>query len=295
MWILFTLSATLSQLIRNLGSKSLVGRVSPSGIALSRFLYSFPVIALFFIIFKTTEGGIIVTSKLFYLWAFLMGLSQVLATYFRVSLFKYKNFAVSVTLVQIDTLFIAIIGAVILNEYLNFLSWLGVISGTTGLIIASLTKNSVKPSDIKKAVLSKATLIAILTGLFLALAAFFSKKATSLVEGVMVTRTLYTLLYIVAFEILILLPVTFFKHRDSLLAIIKKPAIPVSIGIFSGIGSFCWISAYSLTKLAYVRVIGQVEFILATLITIFYFKEKIKLPELLGIVLVSLGAVLIIF
>lgn len=295
MWIIFALSAVVSQLIRNLGSKKLIGRVSPSGVALSRFLYSLPVVALFYTIFRIAGGPVTLENRLFYLWTFLMGLSQVLATYFRVSLFKYKNFAVSVTLVQIDTVFVAVIGALILGETLPPLSWVGVASGTIGLIIASLTKNSVQLSHIKEALFSKATLLAITTGLFLALAAFFSKKATAVVSGPFNTRTLYTLLHIIVFEIIILLPTTYINHKESLVSIIKRPGIPITVGIFSGIGSFCWISAYSLTKLANVRVLGQSEFILATLITLFYFREKIKPPELLGIILVSLGAILIIF
>lgn len=294
MWIIFTLFASISQLFRNLYSKKLVGSISPTGVSLSRFLYSLPIVVFLFLIFNKIHGSIVILEWKFYIWAFLMGVTQVLATFFRVSLFKYKNFAVSVTLVQIDTLFIAIIGALLLKEFLDFKSWIGVLSGTLGLIVASLTKNLVTPSDIKKALFSKATVIALLTGLFLSLAALFSKKATNIIDGPLTTRTLFTLMHILAFEIIILLPITLKFHKESLIGIIKRPIIPGLIGVFSGIGSFCWISAYSIAKIANVRVIGQSEFLLATLVTLLYFKERISVSEGIGMALVSLGALLII-
>lgn len=295
MWILFSLTAATSQIIRNLYSKKILGELSPIVVALSRFVFALPVVLLLYFFIGAAQGYAKIIDYTFLLWCCLMGISQILATYFRVSLFKYKSFAVSVTIVQVDTIIVAIIGIIFLKEYLNFYSWLGIVLATSGLILASLSKNSINFEGIKKALFTKATLIALLTGLFLALAAIFAKKATNVIDAPHMVKSLFTLTFILLFEIVILLPITYKLEPENLKKLFQKPRKPAIIGFCSGIGSFCWITAYSLTNVAYVRVVGQSEFILASLISLYYFKEKLYKVEIIGIFLVSAGTLTLMF
>lgn len=297
MWILFSIGATLSQLIRNLFSKKLAVNLSPSVVALSRFIYAFPPVILGYIFLSRINGSVEITSSNFYIWACFMAISQVLATYFRVSLFKYKSFAVSVTLVQVDTIFIAIIGVIFLKEFLNGFAWLGISIATLGLISASLSKNGVTLDSLKKSLFTKATLIALLTGIFLALAGICAKKTFIFLHGSnTITRSLFSLSHILIVEIIILLPLNFIRSKENLAQLFLYPLKPFIIGLCSGIGSFCWLTAYSLTHVAYVRTVGQLEFILATFISFYYLKEKLYKAEIIGILLVITGTLtLIIF
>lgn len=295
MWIIFSIIASLSQLLRNLYSKKALINLSPAIVTLSRFIFALPVVVLLLVVLGFRNGFPKINNNTFYIWCFLMGISQILATYFRVSLFKYKNFAVSVTLVQVDTVLVAIFGIVFLNEFFNIYSWVGIIIATVGLFLASLSNINVSIQNIKNALLSKSTVIALLTGLFLALAAGFAKKATITLNGQSMVKALFALTFILLIEISILLPVLLYRNPGLIKKIINRPKQPLFIGFFSGIGSFCWITAYSLTNVAYVRVVGQMEFILASLVTLLYFKEKLLKIEFIGILFVSFGTMLLLF
>lgn len=295
MWILFSLIATVSQISRNLFSKTLTSSLPVKAIALSRFVYALPIVLFTYFILSQIHGAVEITSNLFFLWVFFMGVSQIIATYFRISLFKYKSFAVSLTIVQIDTIIVAIIGVFFLKEILNVYSWIGIIIATFGLILASLSKNQVTIKSIKDTLLTKPSLIALITGLFLALAGISAKQTFKYIHGVNnILESLFSLTFILIIEILILLPITLVSDNKSVKLLFTKPLKPMIIGFCSGIGSFSWLTAYSLTHIAYVRTVGQLEFIFATLISLYYFKEKLYKLEVLGMFLVSLGTVILI-
>lgn len=295
MWIIFSLIATVSQITRNLFSKKLTTDFPVKVIALSRFIYALPVVVLAYLISAKINGGVIITSNLFFLWVLFMGISQILATYFRVTLFRYKSFAVSLTIVQIDTIIVAIIGVLFLKEFINIYAWIGIFVATCGLILASLSKNQVTLNNIKTTLLTKPSLIALLTGIFLALAGISAKQTFKYIEGSNnIIESLFSLTFILTIEILILLPITMASDISSVKLLFTKPLQPMIIGFCSGLGSFSWLTAYSLTHIAYVRTVGQLEFIFATLISLYYFKERLYKLEILGMFMVSMGTVILI-
>ncbi len=295
MWIILSLIATFSQVTRNLFSKKMVSGYPAQVIALSRFIYALPVVLLFYIILSLQYGKVIITSPVFFIWVVLMAISQILATYFRVSLFKYKSFAVSLTIVQIDTIIVAIIGVLFLKEILSVTAWIGVITATTGLILASLSKNRVTFTNIKNTLFTKPSAIALLTGLFLATAGICAKQTFIYIDGFNRTlESLFSLTFILITEVMILMPIAVANNRSAVKDLFKKPLKPIVIGVCSGIGSFCWLTAYSITHIAYVRTVGQLEFILATLLSLYYFKEKIFRLEIAGMLMVFLGTLFII-
>ena len=295
MWIVFSLVATISQVTRNLFSKTLSGTLPVKIVTLSRFIYALPIVFITYIIGSNYVGRVHIISKHFFMWVLLMATCQILATYFRVSLFKYKSFAVSLTIVQVETIIVAIIGIFFLKELLTGSAWLGILCATSGLILASLSKNMVSIQNIKDTLLTKASLIALLTGLFLALAGICAKKTFEYLSGpnhIMVS--LFSLSFILITEIIILLPLSFKDHPLELKQLFLVPIKPMIIGVCSGIGSFCWLTAYSLTHIAYVRTVGQLEFIFATLISIYYLREKLYKIEIIGMSMVFLGSLILI-
>ena len=65
-------------------------------------------------------------------------------------------------------------------------------------------------------------------------------------------------------------------------------------GITGFVGSLGWFWAYSLTLVAYVRAVGQIEAILSVGIALFIWKEKEVLRQIPGVSLIVLGIVLIL-
>lgn len=295
MWIVFSLIATFTQVTRNLFSKTLSGVLPVKIVTLSRFVYALPIVFITYLIGSRFMGSVKIISIYFFLWVILMASCQILATYFRVSLFKYKSFAVSLTIVQVETIIVAIIGIVFLKEILTGTAWIGILCATSGLILASLSKNRVTFQNIKDTLFTKASAIALLTGLFLALAGICAKQTFQFLLGpnnIMIS--LFSLTFILITEIIILLPLSFKDHPKELKQLFIVPLKPMIIGTCSGVGSFCWLTAYSLTNIAYVRTIGQLEFILATLVSLYYFKEKLYRMEMIGMSMVFIGSLILI-
>ena len=168
MWIILSLISTFSQIVRNLLSKELTKELPIRVISLSRFLFALPIVFISYLILSGFLGKVTLINAEFYFWIILMAISQILATLFRISLFNYKSFAVSLTIVQIDGVFTALLALAFLGETLSLTAWIGVMTASTGLILATLSKNSVTIANIKRTLFTKASLIALLTGLFLA-------------------------------------------------------------------------------------------------------------------------------
>jgi drug/metabolite transporter (DMT)-like permease len=71
-----------------------------------------------------------------------------------------------------------------------------------------------------------------------------------------------------------------------------KPAL--FVGVTSVLGSAGWFTAMTLQSASYVKVVGQVEFLMTLLLSVFYFKERPNPMELLGMGLVVVGALLLL-
>ena len=69
----------------------------------------------------------------------------------------------------------------------------------------------------------------------------------------------------------------------------------MAIGSLSGLGSFLWFVAFNLSFIAYVKTLGQLEFLLSLLMSAYYFKEKIYKYELIGMIIVVIGNIILLF
>ena len=58
--------------------------------------------------------------------------------------------------------------------------------------------------------------------------------------------------------------------------------------------SLCWFSAMTLNSAAIVRAVGQVELLFTLVTTIFWFKEKIRLSQVVGMLLIVGGIWLLV-
>jgi len=61
------------------------------------------------------------------------------------------------------------------------------------------------------------------------------------------------------------------------------------------LGSFFWFFAFAIAYVAYVKTLGQIEFILGILMSWYYFKEKIYKNEIFGMIIMAIGTIILIF
>ena len=65
-------------------------------------------------------------------------------------------------------------------------------------------------------------------------------------------------------------------------------------GISSFFGSIFWYTATAIGQVIYVKTVGQLEVIIAILISVFYLKERHKKIELIGIFITLFGILLLL-
>ena len=296
MWIVITLSAVFSQLIRNAISKRFSSVVSPLAVTFCRFFFGLPFVVLAYLILISIYEPVQIISFKFYYLAVLMGIFQILATFLLINLFRYKNFAVSLTLIKFETVILAVLGIHFLNEILSVPAWFGIIIAFSGLVLASFSKNRITWVTIKTTLFSKASLLAILSGTSFAICTLFLKKAMYYVQGDSQSIiSVFSLMTILIIEILMLFPILFFTKRKDIILIFQNIKTSAAIGLTSSIGSFFWFTAIAITYAAYVKTLAQTEFIFGILLSVRMFKEKIYPLEILGMLLVTTGSIIIMF
>lgn len=296
MWILLTLSAVISQLFRNAFSKKFSSLISPLAVTFCRFFFGLPAVLFAYWILSLIYQPVRITSPRFFILAALMGVFQIIGTFLLINLFKFKNFAVSLTLIKFETIILAVLGIIFLGEIPTAYAWVGIIFAFMGLILASFSKNKINFPIIRETLFSKASLLAILSGTSFAICTLFLKRAMVYVQGDSIAIiSIFSLLVILILETLIVFPFLLLGNREDLLIIFKKYKTSFAIGFSSSMGSFLWFTAIGMTYAAYVKTLGQTEFIFGILFSLKVFKEKISLLEVAGMILVATGSLIIVF
>ena len=142
---------------------------------------------------------------------------------------------------------------------------------------------------------SVGTLVGLLSGLLLAGSVVAFRMSIISVEGPLLDKSIFISFIAIVFQTILVGLYLVINKRDQFLAVIKywKPSLPAGL---SGTGAtFGWFVAFGLTPAAEVRAVGQIELIFSILISVIFFKEKIKITEFTGIILLSLSILIIIF
>jgi len=302
LWVPLSLGAGLCQSARNGLARSIASKVSPALNSWSRFAFNLP--------FSTVLVGVLIALKGFpelsprYLILCLgTGLTQLLGNVALIAAFRRTSFARAIVLHKLEIVFTAIIGATLFSEVPTALGWTGIVVCAAGVVLmqrAKLRHQQSLPDSRGRAEASGA-LLAIFAGLCLVFASFWLKEANQ--ELVALNPRVgagrfevagHTLFHVTWMEVLIL--TTWLKLRMpgelSLVSIHwRRMAL---IGFAGFVGSLGWFWAYSLTLVAYVKAVGQIEAVAAVFLSLWLWKERDVVSQIPGIVLVLAGIVLVL-
>ncbi len=98
-----------------------------------------------------------------------------------------------------------------------------------------------------------------------------------------------------SFKKLLLLAWLLIKDKETLKKLWHRPRLTLAISISSCLGSIGWFSAMSLTAVPYVKTLGQVEVFFMMLISSLWLKQRVKVKDMGGLVLIALAAVLVLW
>lgn len=294
-WIIISILAALAQTVRTSLQKQLKSSLSNAGITWVRFGFGLPFAVIYFLILNHLGLEMPDINQPFIINSFLASICQIIGTFLLVSLFSYKNFAVSTLYAKTEVIQTAIIGIIFFGEYLSIFGILAIMLGVFGIFIISLAEGKISFKMLLKSLSHKTAIIGILSGTFFSLSALFIKNSSyhlGLETPVISSST--TLLTMTIMQTIILGIYLLSKERDQFSKMHKNLKIISLIGLTSIVGSIGWFTAFALTNVAYVKIVGQIELLFSILITHKIFKEKFNRMEIIGGLLVIFSILILV-
>ena len=299
-WIIAAMFAAACQTARSAFQKNMITRLGDYGAAYIRFCYALPFTSLIWLVWINIPGNSIPTLSFYsIILCFLGSIFQILFTYVLMKLFSHKSFAAGIAFSKTEVILIAFLEVIILNVFFSFPLMIGITLGVLSVLFLSYARKAKSILETIKLLLnsvsSLGTLIGLLSGLLLAASVVTFRMSIISIDGPLLDRSLFISFIAIIFQtILVGLYLLLFK-KDQLFAVIKfwRPSLPA--GLCGTGATFGWFVAFGLTTAAEVRAVGQIELIFSILISIIFFREKIRKTELFGIILLGISILIIIF
>ncbi|MGB0844560.1 MAG: EamA family transporter [Alphaproteobacteria bacterium] len=298
LWILITLFAALMQSVRTAAQKQMTTAGKESGAAITpmaatyvRALYGLPFALVYLAVvyyFTGWEADSVQAnfSFQFYLYCLLGGVSQIAATFCLIYSFKLRSFAVSTGYSKTEVILTAIVGTLFFVETISLLGWMAMILITLGIALMTIAKTGLS----WRMLTEPSALYGLGAGFGLALAGLFIKDASfELGTGFNFLNAAWTLVVLLGWQAVLLFLWLAYKEPGTHVHLHKVSKLCWFVGATSCLGSIGWFTGFTLTNASYVRAVGQVEMIIALMITAFYFKEKLKKLEWIGIFVLLSG------
>ncbi|BCV54937.1 DMT family transporter [Shewanella algae] len=289
MWIIFTLMAAFMQAWRNAFQSRLSRDVNVAGVTLARFVYAGPLAAVYLLsLYAWQDAGLPQLGHGALQYIIGAALAQILATALMVKLFQLQNFAVGAGLAKSEALVAAVLGSLFFGTALTVTGWLGVLVGTVAVFLLS-THGGLKGLSFKT------LLLGLGCGSAFALTSLWVREASLVLGLPFPHRAAWVLLLVILLQTLLLLAWLLIKDKETLKKLWQRPRLTLAISISSCLGSIGWFSAMSLTAVPYVKTLGQVEVFFMMLISSLWLKQRVKVKDMGGLVLIALAAVLVLW
>jgi drug/metabolite transporter (DMT)-like permease len=296
LWIPVTLFAAFMQNLRSALQKHIKGKLSTGGAAYVRFCYAWP-FALATLACVSVIGGYPIPSinGLFLAYCLMGGVSQILFTFLLVYLFSLRNFAVGTTYSKTEVMQVAILGFILLGDTITLTGIVAIAIGMVGVMALAVAQSAISWSNLATSLFERSTLIGLLSGGFLgASVVLFRGASLALGDGDVLPRASLTLAVALVIQTVIMGGYLLLREPGQMRAVIRHWRPGLSVGTAGFLGSAGWFVAITLQNAAYVRAVGQVELVFTFIASIFFFKERTKSVELLGIGLIVVSIVLLV-
>jgi drug/metabolite transporter (DMT)-like permease len=262
MWIPITLLAATLQVLRTSRQHELRSVLSANAAGFVRYLYGAPfAIAVSIATFGVAGHPIPPISARFWPIVAAAGSAQILATIALLQAFRMRNFALGTVYSKTEVIQVAVVSALLLHESLRPLGWVGAVVCTLG--VAWLAANGSLRALLDGAG-DRAAVMGIAAGGAFAIAAVGIRAASkALGDAPAWDRAMLTLTVMLVFQTVINSGQLVITDRDELRNSLMRWREAVPVGFFSLAGSAAWALAVTLENAAKVRILGQVELIIA--------------------------------
>ena len=291
-WVPVTLGATAAQVLRTARQHELRVYLNSLGAAYVRFLFAWPLSLLLLATTWAVTPRRIGIPPAFWFWIASAAVVQITGTVLLLKAFRARDFAIGTVYSKAEVILVAAGSALFLGESLRPLGWLGAVIVLLGVVLLAAT------SGLGVALRrwgDPSAWFGITAGLFFALSAVGIRGAsTSLFGGSVWHRTCITLFALLSAQTLIHGAVLAGTNRSQLMEIWTHRKKSFQVGVLSFAGTTGWIAAMTLTTAAKVRTLGQLEIVVAFVISLALFKEEHHFRDYLGSALVVSGILLVV-
>ncbi len=296
LWVPITIAAAFLQNLRSVQQKALKGRLTTAGSAYARFLYAWPLAIIYVAgLWHFLGYDMPKANALFLIYCVLGGLCQILFTVVLLWMFSFRSFAVGTTFSKLEVILIAIMGALLLGDKVNLWAGFAILLGAIGTILLALTETKLTIGGLLRGMADKVTLVGLGSAALLGgSVVFFRAAALSLNGQDFLMTAAYTLAVTLVFQTLIMGLWFWVYDRQQLRAVVREWRYAAPIGLVGMLGSVGWFTAFTLQNAALVRALGQIELIFTYLTSVFYFREKVTLTEVIGNGLIVIAILIIL-
>ncbi len=291
-WVALAIGAAFMQNVRSALQKALTGRLEVIGATYARFLFAAPwAVMLAIVLVRLTPGGMPGMNGAFVLWALCGAATQIAAQMLLLRLFSFRNFAVGNAFARTETIQAAILGAVLLGDWLGLWPMLGILVSVAGVILLS-ARGALAGGGFDRA----AAVTGIACGLGFALSSVCYRAASLGLEGDadFLTRAAVTLAFVTVSQTLAMTLWMRLRTPGAIMTVVRAWRVAALVGLVGMLASLGWFAAFTLTSAAEVKAVGQIELLFSMLTARFAFGERPSGREMLGILMVAGGIVMLV-
>ena len=297
-WIPITIAAGFFQNLRSAVQKKLKDKLSNTGAAYSRFLYALPVALIYLAGLKLFGGyDLPAPNSRFFIYCLIGGIFQIMFTVFLLWTFSFKSFAVGTTFSKLEVIMVAIVASILLGESLNGYAIFSIFISSLGIFALSMGQEKLSIPALLKGLFQKSTALGLLSATCLGFSSAFFRGATLALDydPFYVTAS-YSLVVVLTIQSVLAGVYLLVREPGQFTCVIKNWRVAGLAGVAGALATMCWFTAFTLEKAAYVRAVGQSELIFTFVATLLFFREKISVSDVVGVVLVTSGIfVLLLF
>jgi drug/metabolite transporter (DMT)-like permease len=296
LWVPITLFAVIMQTVRTAGQKHLTAHLDPIAVTLVRFLFGLPFAGVYLACVATwSDTSLPPLNATFMGFVLLGGIGQIAATVLLIQLFSLRNFAVGTTYARTEAFLTAFIGALFFGEWISLQGWVAIVLSVAGVIVLTIARSHVDSPSILGRLWNRAALMGLGSGLGFALASLSIRKASLSfgIDDFLLTAGI-TLVIMILLQTVIMMVYVALRSPAQFAIIARQWRVSLFVGVTSALGSIGWFTAMTLERAAYVKSLGQIEFVFALAISTLFFRERTTGLELAGMLLVAVGVVVLL-
>ena len=285
-WVWSTIAAAFLQNLRSLLQKRMADALSVSTATAARFLFALPFVWLLAgAAFAPTLSAV---NQPFFVYCAVGGVAQILGTLFLLLAFRRGGFGIGTALSKTEAAQAALVGLWILADPVS-------VNVAAGIAISFVGVLLIVGRGVGGWFVGAGALYGLLAGSAFAVAAVgYRAGALVLDSGGFGARAVVTLAVALTVQSALFVGYFLLREHHALTALARAWRPGLLIGLTGAAASVGWFVAMTLVSAAKVRALGQVELIFTLATSAWFFRERLRPAELLGVALIVIGIVLLL-